>query len=284
MGETKTTLLHLTDLHFGDDLSKSLSVVDFSFNDIAKLIAETIITEHPCNRLMIALGGDITNKAAQKKYQYAHEFLGTLKSTLKGIELDYILCPGNHDIETESENWFGNFNVFSGEVTRTQNFIFTPSNTCVLYEKDNNSYVVINSLYHGNHKFGLIDTKSLEEKLKIAKHKAVVLTHHHLIPILKDDTSTTRNSYDMLRLCHNYGVELIIHGHIHSSFKISYGDADKKTDIVGCGATLPVIRTNYNNQFNIIELDGEGSDRISSYRIIYDSTESHKPRTIKTVL
>ena len=153
-----------------------------------------------------------------------------------------------------------------------------------MFEKDNKSYVVVNSLYHGDHTFGLIDIKSLEEKLKTAKHKVIVLTHHHLIPILEKDSSTTRNSYDMLRLCNSYGVELIIHGHIHSSFKLSYGDSNTKTNIVGCGATLPLISTNYNNQFNIFEFDDGRSNIIASYRIVYDSTESYKPQTIKTTL
>ena len=85
MPENKIILLHLTDLHFGDTFSKSISIEGFSYNDIAKLIAYTIKQNHSCKKLMIALGGDITNKGAVKKYQYAHEFMTTLKNELKEI-------------------------------------------------------------------------------------------------------------------------------------------------------------------------------------------------------
>lgn len=292
MAESKTILLHLTDLHFGDNLSKSISIEGFSYNDIAKLIATTIKENHPCEKLMVALGGDITNKGAEKKYQYAHDFMATLNSELKGIELDYIICPGNHDIETSSSNWFGSFNIFSGELTGEQNFIYSTTKTSVLYEKWGYSFVTVNSLFHGDHKFGFVDVASVEEKLSAAKSPIILLIHHHLIPILKEDTSTTRNSYDFLRLCLKYKVKLIIHGHIHSSFKLSFFQEQHKifcneitkVDVIGCGATLPVIGTNYNNQFNVIDLKKGKTNYISSYRIIYDSHESHKPQTTKTIL
>ena len=292
MSETKAILLHLTDLHFGDDLNKSISVEGFTYNDIAKLIATTIKENHTCKKIIIAIGGDITNKGAAKKYQYAHEFMTTLKNELQGIEFDYILCPGNHDIETHSSNWFGSFNIFSGELTGEQNFNYSTTRTSILYEKWGQSFVTVNSLYHGDHKFGFVDMPSVEEKLSSAKNPIILLIHHHLIPILKEDISTTRNSYDFLRLCLKYKVKLIIHGHIHSSFKLSFFQEQHKTfcneitkiDVIGCGATLPVIGTNYNNQFNVIDLKKGKTNSISSYRIIYDSHESHKPQTTKTIL
>lgn len=284
MPKTKTILLHLTDLHFGNNLSKSISIEGFSYNDIAKLIASTITENHSCNKLMIALGGDITNKGASKKYQYAHEFMTTIKGSLKGIEFDYILCPGNHDIEKDKENWFSSFNIFSGELTGTQNFIYNLKNTSVLYEKWGYSFVTVNSTYHGNHTYGFADLEFVEEKLKAAKNPIILLIHHHLIPFFRDDISTTRNSYNLLRLCECYKVKLIIHGHIHSTFKLSYGNNKGITDIIGCGATLPEVGTNYNNQFNIVELNAVGINRVLSYRIIYDSHKSHKPQTIKTIL
>ena len=284
MKKSNTILLHLTDLHFGDNLSESLSVSDFTYNDIAKLIADTIKSNYKSKKLIIAFGGDITNKGQSKKYQYASNFIRTIKKELSDYNIDIILCPGNHDIEIGNDNWFGNFNIFSGEITEKQNFIYTKKRTCVLYETPDVSFVVINSIYHGDHTFGLIDTNQLEEKLKLAQHKIIVLLHHHLIPVLKDDTSTTRNSYDMIRLCLKYGVELIIHGHIHSTFKLSFGDSIKKVDIVGCGATLPIVNSNYNNQFNISEISKSKIKSITSYKITFDSIDSHKPQTIKIAL
>jgi 3',5'-cyclic AMP phosphodiesterase CpdA len=281
MSELKTILLHLTDLHFGDIQSKSLSVPNFSYNDISKLISNTIKNEYTSKKIIIALGGDITNKGESKKYQHAISFLNLMKSELLNYQIDFILCPGNHDIETGKNNLFESFNIFSGELTKTDKYIFSDSVTSVLFEKHNWSFVVTNSLYHGDHKFGLIDIDELEKKLINAKKPVILLTHHHLIPILKDDISTIRNSYDFLRICKQYKVKLILHGHIHSSFKMEIVNENNNIIIVGCGATLPEISTNYNNQFNIIELKNKDNFDITSYRIIYDSITSHKPQTIK---
>ena len=284
MSNTSTLLLHLTDLHFGDNLSKSISLPDFSYKDIAKLISNTIRNNYSSKKIVIALGGDITNKAEQSKYRYAHDFINTIKSELNDFEINFILCPGNHDIESNHENLFRGFNTFSAELTGTENFLYSEERTSVLFEKNNWSFIITNSVYHGNHKYGLIDLRGLETILEEAKSPILLLTHHHLIPIIENDISTTRNAYDFLRLSQNYNVKVIIHGHIHSSFKMEIAKGKSKFDIIGCGATLPEISTNYSNQFNIIELIDNTSYEIFSHRIIYDSVESFKPQTQKTKL
>lgn len=283
MEETNTILVHLTDLHFGDDFSSSISIEGFSYHHIAKLIASTIKSNHPCEKLIIALGGDVTNKGAAKKYQYAIDFLATLRKELGTIEVDYILCPGNHDIETEKTSLFASFNHFSRELTGGEHFIYNTTNTSVLYNKWGISFVAVNSLYHGNHKFGLVDLNTVEEKLSSAINPIIVLTHHHLIPVVKGDVSTTQNSYDFLRLCLRYDAKLIMHGHIHFAFYLSFGNRESQVDILGCGAPMTKVGTNYNNQFNIIKLNNDVYNYFT-YRVIYDSHATHKPEIIKTIL
>jgi 3',5'-cyclic AMP phosphodiesterase CpdA len=275
-------VIHLTDLHFGEESSKSFTAPNFTYTSIATLIAEAIKRDFPKSESIIAIGGDITNRGKSKKYQYAIDFLEVLKRELTdGGVTRYILCPGNHDIETENENLFEGFNIFSSELTRSEKFIFTKTVTSVLYETNNWSFIATNSIYHGDHSYGLIDVESLEKLMATAKYPIFLLTHHHLIPTLRNDLSTTRNSYDIIRLCLKYKARIVVHGHIHSSFKLEFGDARNKIWIVGCGATLPKLATNYNNQFNVIELFENGEFRPSRYRITFDNIETYKPQAEK---
>jgi len=284
MCKNKTIILHLTDLHFGENLSKSLSIRDFKYNHIAKLITETVKKEYSKCNIIVAIGGDITNKGKEKKYQYAIDFFNVIKQELSDFKIDFVLCPGNHDIESGSENWFSNFNIFSGELTGDDIFLYSKKKTSVLYEKNNWSFIAINSVYHGNHQFGLIELEQLEQNFEAAKYPIVLITHHHFIPLFEKDVSTTRNAYDFLRLCQKYDVKIVLHGHIHSSFKIIMSTKESEFIIVGCGATLPELKTNYNNKFNITKLHDDKTYEISSYSIIYDSSESHKPQVTKLEL
>ncbi len=281
MSESKIILLHLTDLHFGDVHSTSMSLQNFSYNDIALLIAETLRAKFSENKMIVALGGDLTNKGEPRKYQYAHEFLRTLQDNLKGYEIDFILCPGNHDIGTGKENCFSEFNIFTGELTRKEDFIYTDTKTSVVFEKYNLAFVSANSVFHKEHKYGFIETNELKKNFSNSKKPIIFLTHHHLIPMFKDDISAIRNAYDVIRLCQEYNVKLVLHGHIHSSFKL---DLANGLSIVGCGAPLPQLGSNYNNQFNVIKLTNTGVEEIINYRIIYDSTINHNAQVFTTNL
>jgi 3',5'-cyclic AMP phosphodiesterase CpdA len=272
-------LLFLTDLHFGEEFSQNFAQYDFSYDDIARLISIEI-RKFPERKIIIALGGDVTNRGAGNKYQYAHGFIKKLREGLKDYELDFILCPGNHDIDTDSKTPLAHFNIFCGELTGSNRFAFNDSRTCLTHTKFGHAFVVANSVFRGKTKYGLVDERQLVQELKRAKQTGmpiIMMTHHHLVPIYENDTSTTRNSYSVLKLCQEYNVQLILHGHVHSAFRLELAQT---LTVVGCGAPLINLATGYNNQFVIVRAGKE----ILNYRIIFDSTQVNGPDIITTKL
>ncbi len=74
-----TTFLHISDLHFGRILNDVLEGLDLSIR--------TIKPE------MIIISGDLTQRATEKEYQQAADFLNALS-------IPYFVVPGNHDLST----------------------------------------------------------------------------------------------------------------------------------------------------------------------------------------
>lgn len=278
MSVTKTILLHLTDLHFGGKNSQDHSSLSFSIDDISELVVEKVKKIITCKNLVIVLGGDITDKASPHKYQFALDFVRKLKAEFKGYKISFMICPGNHDIDTSNlANCFDAFNKFSSDVTGSDKFIYTDVKTSVIQSYRNWSFLSANSVFHKNKDHGLLDLKFIESIIKKSKYPIVVLTHHHLIPIYGEDNSVCRNSYNFFKLCFQYKVKLIIHGHVHSSFKLNIANANSKIQIIGSGSLLTKMDSNYNNQFSVIELSDDKVRKVATYRIIFDDANSYKP-------
>ncbi|MGO4773602.1 metallophosphoesterase [Flavobacterium sp. W22_SRS_FK3] len=269
----KLIILHLTDFHFGDNTK-------IGSKETAELISREIKNHYSHNEydIIIALGGDIANKANGLKYQYAHEFLNSIINQFVNYTLHFLLCPGNHDIENNSSSVFSNFNTFSRELRKNSNIIYNSDKTCVLEEINEFSFICVNSSYEEDQKYGSIEIAQLDKCLKNAKYPIIILTHHHLIPIYSNDCSTTRNSYDFFKSLNKYNVKYILHGHIHKNSRIEICNID----VVGTSALFPCLDTGHNNSFSIIELKKViNQDDVKQFRIILDGTGGKKLTTIK---
>lgn len=278
------TLLHITDFHFGDAVPLNFSNTNNDVSKIAALIIEKIKLLSP-TQLVIAVGGDITNKADSSKYEDAKVFLRHIRQAFSAIPVDYLICPGNHDIQRDASSKLNDFNLFATELTGGTDFIYTLENTSVLKGLHGWNFVCSNSVYQEDTRSSLIDIDQLEAMLAAAKGPITLLTHHHLIPISPEDTSMIRNAYNVFKLCFKYRVRLVLHGHVHSSFRLDIiNDADVRVPIIGCGAVLPNIGHNYNNQFNLYNLHDDGTFHIYPYRIINDAVGHVGPAAIDNSL
>jgi len=92
-----TTILHLTDLHFGmgstpKDLAERKVALDGLFTALMGLPAAW-------KPEIVCLSGDIGWRGAATDYAEAKEWLKSLLTCLKLTANDLFLCPGNHDID-----------------------------------------------------------------------------------------------------------------------------------------------------------------------------------------
>ena len=283
MENNNVLILHISDLHFGDRLSMSLSRPDFTSEKLAEKIGLTILKKYPEKNIVIAISGDITTRGNINKYQESLIFLTRIKeilSTDKNVE--FIICPGNHDLNTSSSPAnINGFNRFTYDLTQNSKFIFE-SNHSILCNIFNWSFMLINTQYHLDHTYGLIDMDDFSDVVIKARYPIVILMHHHLIPIFLKNVSTIRNSYPFIQECLKNDIRLILHGHVHSSFKLSFCKPQNKLlHIIGVGSLLSALETNYNNQFNVILL----REKIQAINyIIRNDSDSSEPGFIEQIV
>jgi len=93
-------ILHLSDLHFEKE---------FDFADKLDSLSRVAINEFvSIENLFIVVSGDIANSGKSEEYDIAHIFFDGLRSkineTIAGINIEYILVPGNHDCDFNIDN------------------------------------------------------------------------------------------------------------------------------------------------------------------------------------
>lgn len=203
-------IIHISDIHFGN-IASTFVGSDLK-NALIKLLKT--ITDSP----VIVISGDVTYKGSKNGFDEAKEFFNSVIESGNLNRSRILACPGNHDLSTE-EKPFTFFNEFIYSLRRDKILDFREKNFSSL-KIDDVFFLVINSSYHLDHKYGLVDENvsdyihSKKEEIDKCVYK-VAITHHHLLNQFKNDVSAIRNAYPFLYLLDSYGFNLILHGHQH---------------------------------------------------------------------
>lgn len=229
------TILHLSDLHFGDPKAA------LNREDVSHVVGSLLAKAGP--DVMLVLSGDISFKGQMQGYTEARDALQRVLE-ISSIPRDRIIvCPGNHDIvrSAASASPFEAFDAWSAELRNDKRCTFSTS-TCRLVRCRDADFLVINSAYHGDIEYGLVDLSRLDAVLADMDADAahvqglprVAVLHHHLIPFSgHGDKSTTRNAYQMLTRLIRHGFALVLHGHQHALLELGVGDGSMKLCGVG---------------------------------------------------
>lgn len=232
-GRMTTTILHVSDLHFGDPNAA------LNREDVNRVIGSLLAKAGP--DALLVLSGDISFKG--KKQGYA-EAQGALHPALEasGIRRDRIIvCPGNHDVvkSTTGLSPFEAFDAWSADLRNDKRCAFSAA-SCRLVSCHGADFLVINSAYHGDTEYGLVDLPQLDTVLagmdaaRVEGSPRVAVLHHHLIPFSgHGDKSTTRNAYQVLTRLNKHGFSLVLHGHQHALLELGMGSGSMKLCGVG---------------------------------------------------
>ncbi len=213
-----TDIIHLSDLHFGQNI--------FPYDlDKLKDCLSSFLTKFEKPKILIT--GDITFRANPEGYEQATNFFKHFIEANLVDKKDILSCPGNHDI-APGINPFSNYDTFAYSLRKDELNSFSKKSYQVL-NVDDIQVVLLNSAYHTDHQYGLIDDSFFNEKNLDPDKFTVIAVHHHFVGQFKADTSAIRNSYPALYYFDNVGVNLVVHGHQH------------------CNQILPIG----NNRFNI---------------------------------
>jgi 3',5'-cyclic AMP phosphodiesterase CpdA len=227
------TILHISDLHFGDPKSVLNRI------EVGSVISNLLAKAGP--DVLLVLSGDISFKGCAQGYTEARAALLPALET-SGIPRNRIIvCPGNHDVVISATGTlpFGAFDVWSAGLRNDGRCTFSDT-SCRFVRSHGTNFLLINSAYHCDINYGLVNLQELD--LAIASMGAkpvdgpprVAVLHHHLIPFSgQRDTSTIRNAYQVLTRLINAGFSLVLHGHQHALLELGVGECLMKLYGVG---------------------------------------------------
>lgn len=254
-----TTLLHLSDLHFGQKVS-SPNDGYLTSKSGAKSLANQIFTQLNSKDVkqriepvsLIIISGDITDSAEPNQYGYAKEFIQELGSKLNLTSEKILIVPGNHDVDWNAKTNDDKFASFAQFYEGTFKETWNPATPVVRTFKAShdfegicfgfNSTVVENKIWRG---LGFIDPTQFEfvEKFLQESDKdylvKIAVFHHHVLPVVNSYperftyslegiidgsnerplTSVMLNAPYILNKLKELEINAILHGHCHNPFR-----------------------------------------------------------------
>ena len=234
------TLVHLSDLHFG---AVDPALIEPVLAAVASLRAD-----------VVAISGDLTQRARQKQFEQARDFLAR-------IAAPKIVVPGNHDVPL-----YRVWERFLSPLGKYQRIIqrdLEPS-----FVDDEIAVIGVNTARALTFKGGRINEEqmaSIERRLRplgeaITK---VVVTHHPFdIPDEAGDVELVGRAREALAVFSQCGVDLLLSGHFH----LSQSGETRRDAIPGysalavqAGTATSTRERGEENSFNVLRI---GSDEI----------------------
>lgn len=266
------TIIHATDLHFGDRHSFTPpldangvrisgrgrpTLTESLLKDLLSIQPPVKRSGIPEDRLIVALTGDLSEKADTAELRQARAFMDTLATGLGISESDIFVIPGNHDlVYTQSlaeDRWspYCRFYERHAETMRASNdnsplLRFDPEQpealTRVIDQSDKGLIVAeINSCAHirrgtdGENR-GEVDDDAIEvldRQMKAIDERArkcsirIALIHHH--PVVLPGLIDPGQGYDavangnlLMGMLKRHAFHVVLHGHKHTPHTFTY--------------------------------------------------------------
>ena len=230
------TIIHLSDLHFGR--------VD------PAILAPLVSFIGEVKPDLVAVSGDLTQRARTAEFLAAKEFLGA-------IPFPQIVVPGNHDVPLHNL-----FARFIRKLDRYQRYI--TANLQPVFADPEIIVVGVNTARAFTWKDGRINSQQLEElrETMMAAHSArtkIVVTHHPFdLPTGASGRVVGRSRFAIKTLA-ECGVDLLLAGHFHIADTTQtakrYQLPGYSAIIVSSGTSTSTRGRGQPNSLNLIRID-----------------------------
>jgi len=260
------TILHVSDLHFGD--KKAI----LNRLEVGQVLKNLLVKAG--HDALLVLSGDISFKGLQQGYVEASDALQAVIEASAIPRNRIIVCPGNHDVVKSAGSSFSftAFDSWSAGLRNDKRCTFS-TESCRRVKSEEADFLVINSAYHGNIEYGLVDLTQMDSVLAgmdaAPEIPRIAVLHHHLIPFSgRTDHSTTRNAYQVITRLTKHGFSLVLHGHQHALLELGIGNGSMK--ICGVGS-FRYTTPGFINGASLYRIDEPNQVSASHYAISKDA-------------
>ncbi len=231
------TLVHISDLHFGASEAVVVSALIETINQLKPDV--------------IAVSGDLTQRARSHEFQAARAFLDALPQP-------QIVVPGNHDIPLHNL-----FSRFARPLDKYRNYI--TDDLSPLYIDEEIAVMGLNTARSLTIKGGRINA---EQIARLKEHLCglgtttvkVVVTHHPFdLPAGYGDQDLVGRARLAIEAMADCGIDLFLAGHLHVSHTghtaTRYNVGNRSALVVQAGTATSTRGRGEANSFNVISLD-----------------------------
>jgi 3',5'-cyclic AMP phosphodiesterase CpdA len=251
------SILHFSDLHFGAAQAPNR----------AATLLEEIERRKPT---IVAISGDLTQRARSEQFRQAREFMESIKAPL-------IVVPGNHDVPL-----WNVFSRFYSPLTKYKRWI--SRDLSPTYQDDQLVVMGLDSTRRFTIKGGRLD----DEDLRVVRERLgrlpqrlckVIVTHHPLaLPPGFERERAVGGVKQALKVFEECGVEVVLTGHLHQTYytnaRSDCPQSERSILLVQAG-TAASLRGRGNeymkNSLNLIEIS-EREIRVTGY--LYSDQEN----------
>lgn len=236
---SRLNMVHMSDLHFSGTYNS------LQPDDALELAGIALAEDFGESPLVLSISGDITTKGDLNGY---HEALDSIKKHLFAkLNIEKIaLCPGNHDI-VSGDKYFRDFNKFAYALTHDYLQNWNQNNPVCKIEYNEYAFLLVNSAYLGDYRFGAVPITALETALRSSRDKySIIIIHHSPISSAYGGEGLTE-SYELLATAARENAIALLHGHVHSDQVLLLGS--KPTLVSGAASLAFSPDPNMNNQF-----------------------------------
>jgi 3',5'-cyclic AMP phosphodiesterase CpdA len=228
---------HLSDLHFGRPSSRERILS----------LKEDLLANQP---QLLVITGDITDRGRVSQFRQAHDFLDQ-------VGLPFVIVPGNREVSISA---FWEWTLPRLAMNRFRGF-FGQSDR-ILWKSDEFKLAIfgLNSVHAFPSWPGKVARESRywlkQEAPKLPDYRKVLFLHHPVLPVIRGSSfwaHTLSDAGELLNICTETGIILILQGHKHRSSVVEINVPKRNAKVVVSAAGAP-LSSRWDAVYHLVEI------------------------------
>lgn len=237
-------IAHISDLHFPYTPQPLLDALRRALRD--------------ANPALVAISGDLTQRARKAQFAQARQFL-------KSLPHPTLVIPGNHDVPLYDlfRRFFQKSARFHEYICADPTPIYQDRSLCVVGVDSTRAFTLDPYGFWKNGSLSDAQLQLMKEKFKLAEAGAlkVLVMHHPLVnPWDAGSRDTVRGRMRIINTLEEIGVEVVLSGHLHMAYKdhapIFAIAREHKILCIQAGTATSTRLRHEANAFNLLDWDG----------------------------